>query len=171
MPAVETAPSSRTNVEEDLDELTSLLGETVRGLKHASPPPRELREAAERAALGPRHWPALLAVTSAEPLSVSELAKRLGLGLSTTSAIVGELSRAGLLDRTEDENDRRRTIVRLHERHRDAITSWTTQALGPLRRTLEALSPEARAHFMQGWRVLHAQTTAAAEPAWRPRTS
>ena len=25
----------------------------------------------------------------------------------------------------------------------------------PVRETLEALSPEARAHFMQGWRMLH----------------
>lgn len=151
-------------VNEDLDELTSLLWETFRGLKHASPPPQELRDAAERGALGPRHMPALVAVATSGPLSVSELAQRLGLGLSTTSAIVGQLSRAGLVDRNEDETDRRRTIVRLHDDHNEVIGSWASQALSPLRRTLEVLPPSARADFMQGWRILHAQATATSPP-------
>ena len=83
--------------------------------------------------------PALLAVAAAGPLSVSELARRLGLGLSTTSAIVGQLSRAGLLERAEDDADRRRTIVRLHEDYSTALGAWLKQALAPLRGTLERL--------------------------------
>jgi DNA-binding MarR family transcriptional regulator len=161
-PRAKAATDASDEVQSDLDEFASLFGETVRALKHASPPPRELRDAAARWSLGARHMPALLAVATAEPLSVSELARRLGLGLSTTSAIVGQLSRAGLLERAEDERDRRRTIVRLHEQHREAISSWTKQALSPLRVALELLSPQARSHFMQGWRILHEQATSAA---------
>src|SRR5271169_1909964 len=116
-------------IEEDVDELSSLLWETFRGLKHSSPPPQELRDAATRGSLGPRHMPALLAVAAAGPLSVSELAQRLGLGLSTTSAIVGQLSRCDLLERSEDDADRRRTIVRLHDDYRDVIGTWAEQAL------------------------------------------
>jgi DNA-binding MarR family transcriptional regulator len=149
-------------VEESLDELSSLLWETVRGLKQASPPPRELLEAATRESLGPRHMPAVLAVAAAGPLSVSELARRLGLGLSTTSAIVGQLSRAGLLERAEDEADRRRTIVRLNDKDREVIGGWAEQAIAPLRGTLERLSPEARAQFMEGWRILHEEATRSA---------
>jgi DNA-binding MarR family transcriptional regulator len=156
--------SSKTDrdatIEEDLDELSSLLLETIRGLKQSSPPPpQELRDAAERGALGPRHMPALLAVAAAGPLSVSELARRLGLGLSSTSAIVGQLSRAGLLERAEDETDRRRTIVRLHDDHREVIGAWAEQARAPLRGTLERLPARARAQFVEGWRILHEEVT------------
>lgn len=159
MPSATAHTEPTADVQRDLDELTSLLGQTLRGLKHSSPPPQQLREAVARESLGPRHMPALLALAAAEPLSVSQLAQRLGLGLSTTSAIVGQLSRAGLLERSEDESDRRRTIVRLHERDREAIRGWAQQALAPLRATLQRLPPRARAHFMQGWRILHEEVT------------
>jgi len=160
--AVETDP--RPTIEESLDELSSLLWETFRGLKHSSPAPQELRDAATRGSLGPRHMPAVLAVAAAGPLSVSELARRLGLGLSTTSAIVGQLSRAGLLDRAEDDTDRRRTIVRLDANYREIIGRWAEQALPPLRSTLERLSPKARAHFMEGWRILHEEASRGVTP-------
>ena len=83
-----------------------------------------MRDAMERASLGKRHANVLLAVAAAEPIGVSELAKRLGLLLSSTSTLVGELSRAGLLERAEDDQDRRRTIVRVHEDYRDAMEGW-----------------------------------------------
>jgi DNA-binding MarR family transcriptional regulator len=162
MPPTTAQTDRGATLEEDLDELSSLLWETLRGLKHSSPPPQELRDAITRGALGPRHMPALLAVAAAGPLSVSELARRLGLGLSTTSAIVGQLNRAGLLERAEDEADRRRTIVRLHDDYGGAISGWVGLALAPLRGTLERLPPAARAHFMQGWRVLHEEAARAA---------
>lgn len=146
-------------VEQDLDELFSLLWETLRGLKHASPAPEELREVGKRVSLTARHMPAVLAVAAGGPLSVSELARRLGLSLSTTSATVGELSRAGLLERAEDDTDRRRTIVRLHEDYRQLLTEWLAEAQAPLRGTLERLSPGARAQFMDGWRILHEEAT------------
>jgi DNA-binding MarR family transcriptional regulator len=146
-------------VQESLDELSSLLGDTVRGLKHSSPPPRPLREAVERGSLGPRHLPALLAVARSEPLSVSELATRLGLELSSTSAIVGQLSRAGLLERAEDDADRRRTIVSLTADYRQVVAAWAEQALSPLRNTLERLTPAAREGFLEGWRILHEEAT------------
>jgi DNA-binding MarR family transcriptional regulator len=162
MASVRTKTVSSKSVEQGLDELASLLGETFRGLKQSSPPPQELREAAARGSLGPRHMPALLAVAAAGPLSVSELARRLGLGLSTTSAIVGQLSRAGLLERAEDDSDRRRTIVRLQDEHSEVIGGWAKQALAPLRHTLERLTPRARAQFIEGWHILNEEVTRSA---------
>ena len=145
---------SRPSVEDDVAELSALLPITLHDLKSAVPAPMPMRDAMERASLGKRHASALLAVAAAEPISVSELAKRLGLLLSTTSTLVGELSRAQLLERAEDERDRRRTIVRVHEDHRIAMETWLEIAIAPIRHTLERLPPQARAHFMQGWRVL-----------------
>ena len=147
-------PELRPTVEDDLAELTSLLPVTLHELKNSVPAPMPMRDAMERASLGKRHASVLLAVAAVEPIGVSELAKRLGLLLSSTSTLVGELSRAGLLERTEDDHDRRRTIVRVHEDYRDAMEGWLEVALAPVRNTLERLSPQARAHFMEGWRIL-----------------
>ncbi len=144
----------RQSVEDDLAELTSLVPITLHDLRSAVPAPMPMRDAMERASLGKRHASALLAVAAVEPISVSELAKRLGLLLSSTSTIVGELNRAGLLERAEDDQDRRRTIVRVHKAYRDAMEGWLEVAMAPLRKALARLSPQARAHFMEGWRVL-----------------
>src|ERR1700736_1073370 len=149
-PKTNSAPS----VQDDLAEFASRLTTTLQDLKSVGPPPIEIRDAIDRAPLGKRHMPALLAVAAAEPISVTALAKRLGLLLSSTSTIVGELSRAGLLERAEDDQDRRRTIVRVHEDYREAMEGWLEIAIAPMRHTLERLSPQARAHFMEGWRIL-----------------
>jgi len=150
-PKITSAPS----VEDDLAELTSLVPLTLHDLKAAVPAPMPMRGAMERSSLGRRHATALLAVAATEPIGVSELARRLGLLLSSTSTMVGELSRAGLLERAEDEQDRRRTIVRVHEDYRDAMEGWLDVAIAPFRIALERLSPQAREHFMEGWRILH----------------
>ena len=159
--AVKNASTRRQQKVSDADvaELTLVLGETLHALKQTRQPPDDLKAALEEASLAPRHVPALLTVAIGGPLSVSELAKRIGLGLPTTSTIVGELSRAGLVERAEDEADRRRTIVRLHPDHEDAMAEWAHEALAPLRTTLERLSPEARAHFLDALRTLHEEAT------------
>src|ERR1700733_3136646 len=144
----------RPSVEDDMAELTSLIPVTLHELKNSVPAPMPMRDAMEHASLGKRHATVLLAVAAAEPIGVSELAKRLGLLLSSTSTMVGELSRAGMLERAEDDEDRRRTIVRVHEDYRAAMEGWLEVALAPFRTALERLSPQARAHFMEGWRVL-----------------
>ena len=150
-----TQTQAPTSVEDDLAELTALVPVTLHDLKVAVPAPMPMRDAMERSSLGKRHATALLAVAAAEPIGVSELAKRLGLLLSSTSTMVGELSRAGMLERAEDDEDRRRTIVRVHEHYRDAMEGWLEVAIAPFRHTLERLPPPARAHFMEGWRMLH----------------
>lgn len=118
----------------------------------------------ERAGLGKRHMPALASVALAGPLSVSELAERLGL-LSSTSTIVGQLSRAGLLERSEDPDDRRRTIVELHQDYREVVDAWLERVLAPVEEALRRLTPEARGHFMQGWRIIHEEAARVAVPA------
>src|SRR5271157_6064560 len=109
MPALTTTTDGSPTLQADLDELSSLLWETFRGLRQSSPPPTSLLEAGTWGSLSSRHKHALSAVATAGPLSVTELARRLGLSLSTTSALVGQLDRAGLVHRAEDATDRRRT--------------------------------------------------------------
>jgi DNA-binding MarR family transcriptional regulator len=160
--AVKSNPQteSRPSVEDDLIELASLVPLTLHDLKNSVPAPMPMRDAMERTALGKRHASALLAIAATEPIGVSELAKRLGLLLSSTSTMVGELSRAGLVERAEDDQDRRRTIVRVHEDYRDAMEGWLEIALAPMKNTLERLPPQARWHFMEGWRILGEEAAA-----------
>ena len=155
----------QATIESDIAEFISLLVRTGSDLRRAGPPPAELRDAVERAALGKRHMPALMAVAAAGPISVTELARRVGLLLSTTSTIVGQLSRAGLVERAEDEHDRRRTIVQLHPDHREAMNAWLVRATKPVRDTFAQLSEQEREQFMATWRLLseHAAAAATAE--------
>ena len=152
-------------VDRELFELIGLIRPVVVAVKHGGPTPASLRRAFEEGTLGPRHGIVLLTVTLQGQLSVSELAERLALSLSTTSLMVGELSRAGLLERSEDEHDRRRTLVRLNETYRDELTRWLSERVEPFRRTLERLSPRDRSAFIAGWRILAEETGAAARAA------
>jgi DNA-binding MarR family transcriptional regulator len=147
---------------EQAAEVWRLLRATILDLKRAGHPPAQTRAAIERGWVGKRHMPTLLAVAEAGPISVSELAARLGAQLTTTSTVVGELSRAGLVERSEDENDRRRTIVRVHSDYSDDLKAWLEAATAPIRNTLARLSPSAREGFMEGWRVLHEEAEKAA---------
>ncbi len=145
-------------IEADLRELVRLIGPVIGGLKRgAAGPPPVIAAAFRAGSLGGRHAPVLMTLALDGALSVGELAKRLGLSLTTASLMVSELSRSGLVERTEDERDRRRTIVRLTPEHRELMDAWLDQRLEPLRRTLAQLTPEARSGFLAGWRALHGE--------------
>jgi DNA-binding MarR family transcriptional regulator len=153
------------DVDAALEELLQRIRPVVTALKQSGPPPDELHAAFHDADLGPRHGVVLLTVTLRGELSVSELAESLALSLSTTSLMVGQLSRAGLLERVEDERDRRRTLVRLNESYREQLGAWLIERIGPLRRTLQRLTPDQRAGFLEGWRILEEETASMAKAA------
>lgn len=143
--------------DKELTELIRLVRQVFATLKREGSVPEPFKEAFERSSLGPRHAPALAMITSEGELSVSELAEILGLSLSTTSLLVGELSRAGLVARAEDEHDRRRTLVRLSDEYRAEAEEWLRDRLDPFRKTLDTLTRAQRAAFLQGWRILAGQ--------------
>jgi DNA-binding MarR family transcriptional regulator len=117
-------------------------------------PSYEVKELFGAAGLGPRHTNVLRHVMVGGPMSVSALAARLCVALPTASLMVGELSRAGLLERVEDTEDRRRTIVCVAPARLAAVDAFLSRRLGPLRRALERLTAEERAAFARGLDVL-----------------
>jgi DNA-binding MarR family transcriptional regulator len=139
------------SVAEAMTDLTNLLPRVIRGMKRNKP--AELEELVRSAQLGPRHGSALYALLEG-PTIVGTLATRLGLSLATTSNLVAELDRAGLVERRPDPADRRRTIVTITEERRPSIESWLTHAAAPFVRTLERLSPSERATFVKGLHTL-----------------
>jgi DNA-binding MarR family transcriptional regulator len=154
-PAVKKRPVEPP-LSQEARELARLFAEVAIGLKRSDrEAPPELQKAAEGAGLGPRHAAPILTLSfEDQELSVSELSKRIGLSLATTSQLVGELSRAGLVERAEDEHDRRRTLVRLPDKFRPHIQAMLEGHIAPMQRTLERLSPQARKHFLEGFRLL-----------------
>jgi DNA-binding MarR family transcriptional regulator len=155
--------SEEASIEDDLRDLPRLMARVIGRLKRGAPEvPEPFQKAFERGGCGPRHLPAMMFAYLEGPLSVSELAEEIGLSVATTSLLVGELDRAGLVERREDEEDRRRTLVTVDEGVGRDVDAWIQERVQPLRRTLERLSPEARACFMEGWRVLDEESARAA---------
>lgn len=61
----------------------------------------------------------LLVLAEEGPLVIGHIAQRLGIGLSTGGHLVDRLVQAGLAERTEDVEDRRRTLARLTPKGED----------------------------------------------------
>lgn len=162
VPTTSSKQPDTASVEAAAIELIGRFGRVFRALKEsAGSAPADLTAIFDGASLGKRHGPVLFALALESELSVSELAARIGLGVPTTSLLVGELSRAGLVTRCEDDKDHRRTIVTLHDDHHQAIEEWIRHAMTPIRRTLSRLSAPKRAVFVDAWRILDEESGAA----------
>ncbi|MCT2582813.1 MarR family winged helix-turn-helix transcriptional regulator [Actinophytocola gossypii] len=122
-----------------------LLLPRVIGRAKRTPPPPELAGFA----LAPRHLSLFHYLLLDGPMPVNELAKRLEVAPATVSLMVGELSRQGILDRREDEADRRRTIVSITPGRRKAVENWCGAAAGAWRVALEPLTPDQRRLFVE----------------------
>lgn len=99
--------------------------------------------------LGPRHLSLLSYLLFDGPMTVNDLAARLEIAPTTASLMVGELSRKGVLDRREDENDRRRRIVSINAESRPAIDEWLSPGAAAWRAALEPLSANERRMFLE----------------------
>jgi DNA-binding MarR family transcriptional regulator len=122
-----------------------LLLPRVVGRAKRTPPPPELAGFD----LAPRHLSLFSYLLFDGPMPVNELAKRLEVAPATVSLLVGELSRKGMLERNEDEADRRRTIVSIPPIHQDAVERWLSATADAWHVALEPLTPEQRALFVE----------------------
>jgi DNA-binding MarR family transcriptional regulator len=81
----------------------------------------------------------LSAIGSKEPVTLNEVAKTVGRGAPAVSRSVDALVRAGLVERTQDPNNRRRLALKLTQAGRDQMSKRI--AGGPaLRSKLERLA-------------------------------
>ena len=106
--------------------------------------------------LSPRHVAALEHLRDS-PLSVGTLADRLDLSLSTVSGVLADLDQAGLVERTADQTDRRRTIVRIRPGARLAVEEGLDGASAPIARVLDRLNTDERAAFLKAMDMLEAE--------------
>ncbi|MFM9607279.1 MarR family winged helix-turn-helix transcriptional regulator [Streptomyces niveiscabiei] len=148
-------PEAGDAVDEDLKVLVRLFARVMKRVRDpAQDAPAPLRTLLGDAGLANRHLAPLISLSVDGPASVGELAQRLALSPNTTSQLVNELHRGGLVLRIEDDHDRRRTIVSVGEPHRSLIEHSARLRLAPLRRALDRLAPQDRAAFVRSMRVV-----------------
>jgi DNA-binding MarR family transcriptional regulator len=108
------------------------------------------------APLGPRHVAALEQLLDG-PITVGELASRLGLTLPTVSGVLADLDRGGFIERHADPADRRRTIVAVIPARAALVAEWLDGAARPLARVLDKLSPGEREAFLKAMDLLETE--------------
>jgi len=108
------------------------------------------------APLAPRHVAALQQLRGG-PLTVGELAFRLGLTLPTVSGVLADLDRAAFVVRRPDPGDRRRTIVAIAPDKSVVIGEWLDGAALPIARVLDKLTPGEQETFLKAMDLLEAE--------------
>jgi DNA-binding MarR family transcriptional regulator len=88
---------------------------------------------------GERHISVLMSLAIRGPASVSELADRTEMSTAHASLVVGELARAGLVERDHHESDRRLIIVSLSDAAKPAVAEMQNRNAAPLLRFLAEL--------------------------------
>jgi MarR family transcriptional regulator, organic hydroperoxide resistance regulator len=96
----------------------------------------------------------LMVLAEEGPLVIGQIAQRLGIGLSTGGHLVDRLVQAGLAERTEDVEDRRRTLARLTPKGEELLTRLLS-GLQQLQILLHELGQEDLAAFLQGLKAIN----------------
>jgi len=90
----------------------------------------------------------LVSLGVAGPATVSELARRFDISMAHASLVVGDLARAGLVDRDHHEEDRRRIVVSLSDAARPAVDELRQRHAPALARFLMGLGDDEARHFI-----------------------
>lgn len=97
---------------------------------------------------------ALLLAYSPNGASHGEIARALGVGVSTVTGIVDRLVEHGLVERHADPDDRRLSRVRATQAGVDLLDRLWTSRIERLNQLLDELGPEERAAFTSALRHL-----------------
>lgn len=99
--------------------------------------PAERTDRARRQLLG--------AIAAAEPATLNDVARSVGRGAPAVSRSVDSLVRSGLVERTQDPDNRRRLALRLTERGRDQLAKPSSGSSNLLTKLARLAHSELRA--------------------------
>jgi DNA-binding MarR family transcriptional regulator len=141
--------------DEHLTELRRLLRRVMRGLWAGRRPSQELLELVSGdPPLGRRHVALLAQIGTDGERSVGELARELDLSLPAASKLTRDLEDHGLVERREDPEDRRRTVVTLSAVTSKRVRAWLERRSEPLEQALATLDQKEQEAFLKGLRAL-----------------
>jgi DNA-binding MarR family transcriptional regulator len=141
-------------VDEDAFEFLLAFTRLARSAKHNEEVPVRMRTLLDDGVLAPRHLTAFAIVAMHGPLSVSQLAQREGCATTTASLVTTQLADAGLIERREDAEDRRRTVITVAPAFRKDSQQVLNTRLAPLRRAMERMGPDRARIVMEGLAIL-----------------
>jgi DNA-binding MarR family transcriptional regulator len=157
-----TAPTASA----EATELFFAVGAVVKRLRrHPLPGHDGLATLLQGVSPAPRHIVALVQVAADGPIGMSDLADRLAVSLATASQVVSDLADWGLVERTTDQTDRRRTFVTVAPAHAATIRALLDSRLRPLERALGRLEPDEQRALLRGLTVLAEELDRTAEAA------
>jgi DNA-binding MarR family transcriptional regulator len=140
---------------DQLAEARAQLRRVMRGLwSRRRPSPELLELVSGDPPLGRRHVGVLSHIGTEGAQTVSEIAETVGLSLPAVSKLTRDLEDHGLVERREDPEDRRRTVVALGAGTGRRLRAWLDQRSKPLEQALAALDAKERAAFLKGLRAL-----------------
>ena len=142
--------SSSTVDDEDAFALLVAFTRLARNSRHNEEIPGRLRSLINEGVLAPRHVTAFAIVAMHGPLSISEVAQKVGCATTTASLVATQLADAGLIERSEDTLDRRRTVVTVAPAYRKESQVVLASRLAPLRRAMERMGPQRTRDLMEG---------------------
>jgi DNA-binding MarR family transcriptional regulator len=94
----------------------------ARALIRASDADRRLRlAAAERLGVGPSDFDALLLIDATGPLTAGRIAEAMGLTTGAVTGLIDRLERAGWVQRTRHEADRRQVLIEIAPERRETV--------------------------------------------------
>jgi DNA-binding MarR family transcriptional regulator len=141
--------------DEQLAQLRDSLRRVMRGLwARRRPTPELLELVSGEPPLGRRHVGLLAQIGTEGERSVGELARELDLSLPAASKLTRDLEDHDLVERREDPEDRRRTVVVLSPRTAKRVRAWLEQRSKPLEQALATLDTKERDAFLKGLRAL-----------------
>ena len=141
-------PQRRRSLDSEAGEILA----TVRALwKDLLRNPRS--EAEEHGMTGPQVTVMECLVRSG-PMTLTELSRTLGMSHSSASGIIDRLERRGMLRRTQDASDRRRTSIEVTDAVRRYVRELDEGPTGRLARVLKGATPAQRAVMSDGLRLL-----------------
>jgi DNA-binding MarR family transcriptional regulator len=108
---------------------------------------------------------ALFQLAVHKTVSVSQLARLLGVGKPTASILVQQLVERGLVTRTEHETDRRQTVLRLSEQGAEIGAGRRSEREKQWQAWLSHLSDEELSGLARGLDALQRVVRAEAQPA------
>ncbi len=106
---------------------------------------------------------ALMMLAGTPDQTVSQLAERLKIGKPAASLLIDRPVRLGLVQRTEDANDRRRTLVALTDAGADLVTRLRQGNLDQLAAWLQTMAPADLAALRRGLEALAAVAAASVD--------
>ena len=146
---------TESELEQQVRQLVRLAARFIRHVQaEGARIPADLQGLLRRHGLAARHLHAMIPLAVDGPMTVNDLAARLGLVPASSSQLVSELAEALLVTREIDPLDRRRAHISLRVHLISKIAALAETRLQPLRSALIQMPTVDRAKFLGGWQIL-----------------